>query len=99
MPAAPPIVSIFTENEEPIWGELFSVERLEQHGESLAAAQTVMSASEVGKPLLPRVLESARLLLEYYSEIVRTLQQQQAITPAAQWLIENFYIIEEQLRE
>ncbi len=98
MPAAPP-VSLFTETEEPLLGELFSVERLEQHAESLAAAQTVSTDPGDGKPLIPRVAENGRLLLEYYQAIARAIHREQNITPAAQWLVDNFYIVEEQLRE
>ena len=36
-----------SEIEEPIRAELFSSERLEQHAESLAAAQAKMAATEV----------------------------------------------------
>ena len=52
-----------------------------------------------GKPLIPRVAENGRLLLEYYRSTARAIQREQAITPAAQWLVDNFYIVEEQLRE
>src|SRR5271169_2765647 len=98
MPSAPPI-SVFAEVEEPIPGELFSVERLEQHAESLAAAQAISTGAGAGKPLISRVAENGRLLLEYYRATARAVQREQAITPAAQWLVENFYIVEEQLRE
>jgi cyclic beta-1,2-glucan synthetase len=98
MPTAPP-VSLFTETEEPLLGELFSVERLEQHAESLAAAQTISADPGDGKPLIPRVAENGRLLLECYQAIARAIHREQNITPAAQWLVDNFYIVEEQLRE
>src|SRR5439155_4516156 len=48
--------------EEPIRAELFGVERLEQHAESLAAAQPVMSELEKGRRLLPRVEDNGRVL-------------------------------------
>src|SRR5580700_10102270 len=89
---------VFTEPEKPIRSELFSIERLEQHAESLAAAQTVVSDLE-GRPLIPRVFENGRVLLEYYRDIARAIQHEQAIVPAAEWLVDNFYIVEEQLRE
>jgi cyclic beta-1,2-glucan synthetase len=92
-------VPLFIEREEPIRAELFSLERLEQHAESLAAAQAVISDSEGGRPLIPRVLENGRLLLEYYRATARAIQHEQAITPAAEWFVDNFYIVEEQLRE
>src|ERR1700675_1504784 len=90
---------IFNEPEEPIRSELFSVERLEQHAESLAAAQVVTSDSDPGKPLIPRVAENGRVLLEYYRTTAQAIQREQIITPAAEWLVDNFYIVEEQLRE
>src|SRR5246127_3674227 len=90
---------VFPEHEEPIRAELFSAERLEQHAESLAAAQTVTETIGEGRPLLPRVLENGRVLLEYYQDTAKAISREQAITPAAEWLVDNFYIVEEQLRE
>jgi len=91
--------NIFVEIHEPIRAELFSVERLEQHAESLAAAQTVTTDSDDGRPLIPRVAENGRVLLEYYRATAKAIQEEHAITPAAEWLVDNFYIVEEQLRE
>src|SRR5580704_17670355 len=85
--------------EEPIRAELFSVERLEQHAESLAAAQTVETGLTRGKPLVSRVAENGRLLLEYYQQLTLAIQHDHIITPAAEWLVDNFYIVDEQLRE
>lgn len=85
--------------EEPIRAELFSVERLEQHAETLAAAQTVESGITRGKPLTPRVAENGRVLLECYRELANAIQRDDTITPAAEWLIDNFYIVDDQLRE
>ncbi len=92
-------IPVFSEPEEPIRAELFSSERLEQHAESLAAAQTVSSGADAGRPLIPRVLENGRVLLEYYRATALSIQQDQVITPAAEWLVDNFFIVEEQLRE
>jgi len=99
MNTAKPSVSIFRDPEEPIRAELFGVERFEQHAESLAAAQIVTSDSGPGRPLLPRVLENGRVLLESYQAIAQAIQKEHAITPAAEWLVDNFYIVDEQLRE
>src|ERR1700683_531592 len=96
---AQPPPPIFSEPEETIRAELFSVERLEQHAESLAAAQLVVTDPEEGRPLIPRVLENGRVLLEYYRATAPAIQHEQAITPAAEWFVDNFYIVEEQLRE
>ena len=94
-----PSVRLFAEPEGPIRGELFSAERLEQHAENLAAAQVTSEEIGEGRPLIPRVLENGRILLEYYRATASAIQQGGTITPAAEWLVDNFYIVEEQLRE
>ena len=100
MSSAPSPTVITTALEEPIRAELFSVERLEQHAESLAAAQAVIDGSPAqASRCFPACWKMAALLLEYYRAMARAMQQEQTITPAAEWLVDNFYIVEEQLRE
>ncbi|MEK7221609.1 MAG: hypothetical protein AAB130_00730, partial [Nitrospirota bacterium] len=94
-----PPTSIFSDLEEPIRAEVFSVERLEQHAENLAAAQIIFTESREGQLLTPRVLENGRVLLESYRAIARAIQEEHAITSAAEWLVDNFHIVDEQLRE
>ena len=78
----------------------FSIwKRLEQHAESLASAQAVTSKVSRGRPLLPRVVENGRVLLDSYRAITRSIGRGHAITPAAEWLVDNFHIVDEQLRE
>src|SRR3989338_11050207 len=85
--------------EEPIRSELFGIERLEQHAESLAAAQHVMSEPGKGRRLLPRVQDNGRVLREAYRVIARAIREERAVTPAAEWLVDNFHVVDEQLRE
>ena len=85
--------------EEPIVAELFSAERLEQHAESLAAAQTVTDEPGQGRPILPRLADNGRFLLESYRTLAVSIREERTITPAAEWLVDNFHIVEEQLRE
>ena len=85
--------------EEPIRAELFGVERLEQHAESLAAAQITTGDLRRGRLLTPRVLENGRVLVKSYRIIARAIREEKAITPAAEWLVDNFHIVDEQLRE
>lgn len=84
--------------EEPIRAELFSGERLEQHAESLAAAQPVTATPRTVRPLLPRVVENGRVLLDAYRTIAQAIREEHAIIPAAEWLVDNFHIVDEQLR-
>ncbi len=85
--------------DRPIRFELFSNERLEQHAESLARAQKAVSRFDGRHPLLPRVRENERVLLAAYEAIARTVAEQRAITPAAEWLLDNFHVIEEQFKD
>src|SRR5437879_9979529 len=86
-------------NEEPIRAELFGIERLEQHAESLAIAQRVTGGSKHGHPLLSRVEANGRVLRDANRAIAGAIQEKRWITPAAEWLVDNFFVVDEQLRE
>ncbi len=85
--------------EPPIRAELFSVERLEQHAESLAAAQRLSPRLKTGRLLTPRLYDNTRVLIETYRAIVGAASEHQQITPAAEWLLDNFHVVDEQIRE
>ncbi len=85
--------------QRPIVDELFSVERLEQHARTLAVAQSINPARRRGKPVQPRVAENGRVLIESYRLLARAIKDERSITPAAEWLVDNFPIVDEQLRE
>ncbi|HXC54133.1 MAG TPA: glucoamylase family protein, partial [Rhizomicrobium sp.] len=89
----------FDPNEEPIRAELFSTERLEQHAATLAAAQRVRPAGERGRPISGRLGENARVLADAYRAIVQATRAQQSIPPAAEWLLDNYHVVDEQIRE
>jgi cyclic beta-1,2-glucan synthetase len=84
---------------EPIGGELWGVERLEQHAASLAASHQVRPGRRSDPRLAPRVRENGRVLLACYRTIAAAIREERALTPAAEWLVDNFHLVEEQLRE
>jgi len=85
--------------EQPIRAEVFGVERLEQHAQTLARAQRVTDSPTRGRRLLPRVGENWRALLAAYRDIVAAARDKREITQAEEWLLDNFFVVEEQLRE
>ena len=85
--------------EEPIRSELFSIERLEQHAESLATAQRIASKPGTRRELARRLRDNGRVLLEVYRSIGEAIRNEHLITPAAEWLVDNFHVVEEQIRE
>ena len=83
----------------PIRSELFGAERLEHHAETLAATDTVTDRP-VQVPLLSRRLRgNVRVLLAAYRASAASLQAGQPVTPAAEWLLDNFHLVELQLRQ
>ena len=88
-----------TETDEPIRAELFSVERLEQHAETLAAAQHVGPNPRAGRSLARRVEDNGRSLLRCYRVLAEASRGEGPITPAAEWLVDNYHIVDEQLRD
>ena len=91
--------TVFTVIEDPIRSELFSRSRLEAHAESLARAQTVTSDPRKGRDLAPRVRENSSVLESAYQHLLQAVEEKRAITPAAEWLIDNFHIVRAQLKD
>ncbi len=86
-------------SEEPIRSELFSSERLESHAESLASAQSVGDQAWPAVDLPARAGDNRRVLLGSYHLIAEAARQDRAVTPAAEWLLDNFHVVEDQVRE
>src|SRR3989442_850767 len=87
------------DNEESIREELFSIERLEQHAESLAAAQPVSARPMAGRSLAVRLRDNESVLLKAYRAIASAVGEGRGITPAAEWLLDNYHLVEQQIRE
>ncbi|MEO8716885.1 MAG: glucoamylase family protein, partial [Burkholderiales bacterium] len=86
-------------SEESIREELFSTERLEEHAQSLAAAQRVGTRPVAGRSLAVRLKDNESVLLDAYRAIAVAVGEGRAITPAAEWLLDNYHLVEEQIRE
>ena len=84
-------------DELPLRSELFSADQMEQHGKTLADSHKLSS----GRPrdrLLARLAENESLLLEVHNLLTEAVKADRRITPAGEWLLDNFYVIEEQIR-
>ena len=96
------ILNSHPEESEPlIRAELFGAQRFEQHGRSLAAAQPVRKKSlNVGGPsFFPRVQENIAALRQAYDYVATISHSGQYVTPAAEWLLDNFHLVEAQLQQ
>lgn len=83
----------------PVREELFSVERLEQHAGTLALAQRITKTPPAVMPLAQRLEENAKVLLSAYRASAAELADGRDVVPAAAWLLDNYHLIEAQIRE
>lgn len=83
----------------PIREELFGSERLEQHAKSLARAQSVTAHPPGVMPLQSRLKDNARVLLAAYRASAASLAEGNKVVPAAEWLLDNYHLVELQIRE
>jgi cyclic beta-1,2-glucan synthetase len=84
--------------DQPVRAEIFSVERLEQYAHALALEHKTVTKKGRAQ-LLPRLENNGRKLVGAYHTLVEAIRSGRAISPAAEWLVDNFHIVEEQLRE
>src|SRR5258705_10735798 len=85
-------------DEQPVRAEIYSVERLEQYAQTLAAEHKTVTRKGRAQ-LLPRLEDNGRKLVAAYHTLVEAIRNGRPISPAAEWLVDNFHIFEEQLRE
>ncbi len=87
-------------DSSPLHGELLGIERLEARARALAAEFTLARDPHRAAPRpLRRLHDDARVLRAAYQAFARDLRQGVTITPAAEWLLDNFHLIEGELRE
>ena len=84
--------------QDPIRADLWSPERLEEHAESIAR-QRVLPRGKTGRRLSPRVRDSGRVLLQCYRDIAAVIRDEGATTPAAEWFVDNFHIVDAVVRQ
>ncbi|MBN9430058.1 MAG: glycosyl transferase, partial [Burkholderiales bacterium] len=92
---APP----FWTDKAPVRDELFGVERLEQHARSLASAQSLAPRPRHVPSLHRRLDANARVLLLAYRASAVELDAGRRVMPAVEWLLDNYHVIEKQIRE
>jgi len=83
--------------EPPLRAELFSADQMEQHAKTLAGSH-LLSPGQTPDRLLTRLAENEGLLIGVYSLLTEAIKANRRITPAGEWLLDNFYLIEEQIR-
>ncbi|MBA3385585.1 MAG: cyclic beta 1-2 glucan synthetase, partial [Chthoniobacterales bacterium] len=83
-------------SEPPLRAELFGVEQLARHAEALAAKHQIVTAR--GSNQLLARLDQNEKVLRAFNHATLAVDKTRRVTPAAEWLLDNFYLIEEQIQ-
>jgi cyclic beta-1,2-glucan synthetase len=82
--------------EQPFRDELLSADQLERHAKNLAATHK-LAVGKVADKLISRLSENEKILQATYDEVAAAVIKNRRISPAAEWLLDNFYLLEEQI--
>ncbi|HET7793147.1 MAG TPA: glucoamylase family protein, partial [Rhizobacter sp.] len=104
LPEAPPPLLRILDGERgpvqpPIRSEIFGLERFAQHGRSLGETHRAARASWRSATFFPRVRSNIRTLREAHDYIGLQASGGYDISPAGEWLLDNFHLIDAQLKE
>lgn len=104
VPQAPPALCAILEGGRgpvppPIRSEIFGLQRFAQHGRSLGETHRAAKAKFREAVFFPRLRDNIRTLREAHHYIGVQAATGYDISPAAEWLLDNFYLIEAQLDE
>ncbi|MEO5656245.1 MAG: glucoamylase family protein, partial [Nitrospiria bacterium] len=85
--------------EQPLRGEILSIERLEECAKGLAAAFTLArNPRRRARRFLPRLEDNARVLREAYRIMADDVHRGEVVAPSAEWLLDNFHLVESEIR-
>lgn len=84
-------------DEAPLHSELFSLEQMYRHGKAFAESHKLAVDGELYR-ILDRLDDNEHILTTISARLTQVVESNERITPAAEWLLDNFYLIEEQIR-
>lgn len=85
--------------ERPLRAEPFSEDHLAEHARELAALLSCTTTSRSDRRFLQRFSENAQFLRTAVGLIAAGVRDGLVLRPDSEWLLDNFYIVEEQLHE
>jgi cyclic beta-1,2-glucan synthetase len=86
--------------DPPLRAELLSLERLEERAKALAASFTLArNPRRKVRPFFSRLDDNARVLREAYNIFSDDVHRGAFIPPAVEWLLDNFHLIEGEIRD
>jgi cyclic beta-1,2-glucan glucanotransferase len=86
----------YSRDEAPLRSELFSSDQMKEYGKILARTHK-LSTEPAANPLLVRLAENEDVLAGIHMLLTAAVAAGRRIVPAGEWLLDNFYLIEEQI--
>jgi len=86
----------YANEKSPLRSELFSSGQMQQYAVKLAKSHK-LTQGKSSEQLLKRLAENEDVLLDVHSLLTETVRVKKRIAPAGEWLLDNFYLIEEQI--
>ncbi|NCN28073.1 hypothetical protein GW915_10900 [bacterium] len=83
----------------PLREDVFSAEALEQYALVLAEELVVYPFRKIGRSLNPILKKHTKDLNSTYKVLVEAIHEKHPVSPAAEWIVDNYHVIEEQLRD
>ena len=83
--------------EPPLRAELFSAAQMVEHGRTLAGMHR-LDDKRAPERLLTRLSENEKILLDARDMLIGAVKASRRIAPAGEWVLDNFYLIDEQIR-
>jgi cellobiose phosphorylase len=82
----------------PLRAELFNTQQLEHYGIALANTHRILTDRKAPDWLLKRLADNERILIDIRNLFIDAIKEKKQVTPGGEWLLDNFYLIEEQVR-
>lgn len=86
------------ESDAPLRAELLSAEQMESHGRMLATQHVAVSGQLSPVDLLQRLSDNEAVLRDTCRVLAEAIKDGHRITPAGEWLLDNLYLIDGQIR-
>jgi cyclic beta-1,2-glucan synthetase len=97
---SPPLANDFFQHwEEPLRTEIRGLRRLEETAEELAQRHLLLFDEKGDDSLFRRFEENVELITKTYRNLSRLAQKGKTLAPSEEWLVDNYYLVAEQIRE
>lgn len=93
------LLYIIDRDEPEVYDAILNAEELEMHALEIGRKHVVGKSTRQYFSLESRMNKNFKFITSVYKDLNEYSNARSSVTPAAEWLLDNFYIIEEQVKE